>query len=46
MARDTAISRDRMIVVPGTLPLDLNAVAQPPGPADINQEIMEVSIYC
>ncbi|XP_055914527.1 histone deacetylase 4 isoform X6 [Eupeodes corollae] len=45
MARDSAIARDRMIVVPGSLSLDINSTGnQPPAaPADINQEILENS---
>lgn len=43
MARDSAIARDRMIVVPGSLSLDINSTAnQPAAPADINQEILEL----
>lgn len=44
MARDSAVGRDRVLVMPsagGTIPLD-GVASQPQTPDDINQQILEV----
>lgn len=45
MARDSAVGRDRVLIVPNSLALD-NASSQHPNvpQTDINQQILEVSL--
>lgn len=44
MARDSAVGRDRILIVPGNLALDNSATQHGGGaPTDLNQQIIEVS---
>lgn len=45
MARDSAVGRERILIVPGSLTLDGGSSQQQPGvpQSDINQQILEVS---